>query len=824
MRSFYLFILMVSLLGARAYAAPMDDFAAAIEGDLDGRCVGYGYAILQNGQVIRSGGGGAAQLGDPENIFDPGIPFTADTVKDCHSVSKTITAVALLRALAQAGVSLDTAMWTFLPADLQGVINDPNVANVTFRRLLNHRSGFAGSNAFSWAQLKNQLQGGLANPIGTYEYSNWNYAVCRLLIPYILNLNFYRSTEAGLAAQGLPDGGVGTLDSMTSNAYISWVRNQVFAPSGLGTIHPRPVEETLPVFGWYYDHSAASIPGQIMPDRRLTVGSGGWALSARQYGRFISALFRGELLSAGQLGMLQDGSLGMFNRVGSNGSDVYYSHNGATTSSVGGRSVWMAFPGDIQVVVQVNSINNAYEGSGLGLDRIVQEAYERAFSTPPESLSFPLHLFLHRAQDGWITSRGVLSNAQLGARNFDFTTASHGAPAGMIHHRFFSVGNQAFLLRYGPSNVQGNGRAIMHRVNANGTLAPAVFDSSNWLAGWTHVLTFGTPNGTFLLLHNSANGRIRTLPISAQGNVGSAITDFNYSSGFDIAEILTLSGTPHILRHNSTTGLTHLRVLRNDGSVGDTAFSGNWSQNFTDWEIFRSAGNTFIFRYNSVTGAARINRVDGSLENVPQVLDQTWSVGWTTLRFFEVGGQAYFIRYNAKSGAVRIQAINANGTPGAVVMSAESWLKETIGTGVFNPGRPGWTGLEVYDATPGFSGPVQDLASYPDVPSLELIASLPVPINIEVIPLRPEKLEFQALREGVQLAWPGRDNILYFLETSTDLREWAALSVLRGEGQDLSLHLGPGTSSSARMNAQFYRISSMEAIPPLPNPEPGTGR
>ncbi|HSH17290.1 MAG TPA: serine hydrolase domain-containing protein [Verrucomicrobiae bacterium] len=810
--------LLTSLTIARP--APLDDLAAAIEADLDGRAVGYGYAVFQNGALVRGGGGGAAKLGDPENIFDPGVAFTEDTVKDCHSLSKTITAAALMKALRNRGISVDAPMWTFLPANLTNAIGDNNIRSITFRQLLSHRSGFAASSSFSWAQLRAQLQGGLANSIGTYEYSNWNYAVCRLLIPYILNLNLYRSVEANLA--NTPDAGVANLTTATADAYISYVRSAIFTPAGLGTIHPRPVDATLPGFAWYYNHSDLTIPATIMPDRRLTVGSGGWAISARDYTQFISALFRGLLLHPDDLAVMQSASLGMFSRTGSNNSDVYYTHNGATTSGgVGGRSAWMAFPGDLQVMVQVNSVENAYGGPGIGLDQIIQEAYEHAFGTPPSSLAYPRHLFFHREGDGWITSRGIGSNGGLGLRNFDYDTLADGAPAGMILHRFFGVGSQAFLLRYSPHNGAGtgNGRAVMHQVNANGTLGTEVFSSPNWLPGWTSVLTFGTPNGTFLLLHNTLNGRVRTLPISAQGNLGEAITDFDYSPGFDIAEILVIAGIPHLLRHNSTTGETHLRVLNADGSVGNTAFSGTWDEGFTDWEIFRAGGNTFIFRYSAAAGAARINRVDGSLENVPQVLDSTtWSKGWSTIRFFEIGNQAFFIRYNALTGDMRLQEITAGGVPGDLVSQSGDWLRETVGTGVFNPARSGWTGLEIYDATPGVSGPIQDLATNPDLPALEtgiVIGALPRPQHTTVIDVLPGELDGRLAGGDFDVQWNGQLNQLYFIEESTDLQRWSAAGVFEGADVMLTFRSTPDPATGARPPALFYRVRSMEVIPPL---------
>jgi CubicO group peptidase (beta-lactamase class C family) len=810
-----------------AHGAPLDEMATAIEHDLAGRCVGFGYAIFQNGNFARGGGGGSAKLGDPENQFDFGIPFDEDTVKDAHSMSKTITAVALVLALeANPSVDLGSAIFPFLPADLQNVVPAASaVRNITFQNLLAHRSGFSASSSFSWAQIRTQLQGGLPNPIGQYEYANWNYAVCRLLIPYIVNQNFYRSLEQNLSGQ--PDGGVAQIDQATSNFYINWVRNQVFEPAGItATIHPRPVASTLDNFAWYYDASDRAVPAQIMPDRRLTVGSGGWALSAKDFARFIAALFRGEILTAGQLQDLQDNDLGMFDRTGINGSDVYFSHNGATSSAVGGRSTWMYFPNDIAVAVQVNSLNNQYSAIGLDLSRTVQEAWENAFgSVPARSVNYQRHLFFSRGEDGWITSIGVRDSGTLGARNFDYDFFKNDAPAGFDQHVFFGVGSQAFLLRYNSRNFIGQGSATMHRINADGTLGAEVFASENWLADWDHLRIFTTFNGTFLLLHNADSGRVRTVPISAQGNVLSAVSDLDLTSGFDVGEIITLNGQHQFIRYNSTSGEIVARSLGADGAVGGIVYSSTWSAGFPDWEIYEAGGNDFIFRYNRNDGAARIHRVNGSLADTTSVLDQTWSAGWSVLRFFEIGSQTFFVRYNAATGAARMQEIDSDGTPGDVVFQS-TWLMPKTSTGVFDPARGGWSDLQVYDATPGFSGPVQDLANYPFQATIELGSlvqgTLELPDVSEAVLVLPRP-SVRQIRGEVALSWTSSPKALYILEETLDFQRWIVRGTYPGDGLDLSTMVERDPASGAMPDSIFFRLHTIEAIPPLPPSDPTAG-
>jgi CubicO group peptidase (beta-lactamase class C family) len=814
MKSFPLLLASIIVALPLSLAAPLDEFAAGIENDLDGRSIGYGYAIFQQGNFVRGGGGGIAQ---------PGVPFDENTVKDCHSLSKTITAAAMLQALSEGGVSLFAPMWLYLPKDIQDVIPPGSqIFNVTFDNLLQHRSGFTTSMNTSWAQVKNQIQaiGGTATPNSTYRYSNLNYALCRLVMAYVLNEPAMRSMEVAVA--GHQDGGIGFLNTVTATVYSDYVQKKVFAPAGLGTIHPRPVDATLPVFARYYDFSNLSAASQFMPDHRLTVGSEGWALSARQYGQFISALFREKIITGGQLSILQANDRGMFARTGSNGTDTYYNHSGSITiGGVGGRSIWMAFPGDLQVVVQANSNNSDFEASGRNLAAVVREAYEDAYSTPPSSLSFPLHILFHREGDGWITSRGIGNNGNLGARNFDYNFPRDGAPKGMTIHRFLAVQNQAFLLRYSPhdGSGSGNGRAAMHPVNSNGTIASEVFTSANWLPGYTHILSFGTPNGVFLLLHNAATGRIRTVPVNPSGTLNAAVTDSVYTSNFDVAEILTLAGIPHLLRHNSTTGHTHLRVLNADGSVGSTAYDEMWPTGFADWEIYQVAGSTYLLRYNAATGAARINWINGSLANAPQIFStNSWNTGLTSFRFFEIGAQAYLSWYSAATGAVVMQQVNSAGLldnqPSALVFT-DTWLKQSVSSGVADPARTGWTGVEIYDATPGIFNPNLGLNTPPKLPSIEATLSVFEPKNTKFAPLAPAipSLAFGG-RGRLELSWPRERDVIYLVEESTDLHQWLIVGVVDGSDDPFVFLREPGRAGS-EPESLFFRIRSMPDIPPL---------
>lgn len=804
-------ILPLLLASPTVQAGPLDDFASQVEHGLDGRCVGYGYAIYQNGNYVRGGGGGVRKYGDPNNQFDPGLPFDQHTVKDCHSMSKTITSAALLKALGDAGVGLEAKMWLHLPKIMQDAISDEDIKDVTFRNLLEHRSGFGGSANYSWAEIRSQIQGGLKNPIGDYEYCNVGYAMCRLLIPYLLREDYYRDFEAQAPLWNQQF----FLPTMCANDYSDFVNSDIFALAGLPTIHPRPVNSTINKFAWYYDYITPTDPGELMPDRRLTVGSGGWALSAKQYGKFISALFNNQVVSGTQLGWMKSGNLGMMQAGAIDGGENYRLHNGATNSgNKGGRSIWMHFPADnIQIAIQINSARNSYSADGMGLSAIVGDAYERAYSTPPWSQQWSRHIFVRRESDGWTAGRGIGSDGKPADRNYD----GH-APAGFTHARFFDVGGQPFVLHYKPVNGGGKGRAVMQKVDPDGTIGATVFDTPNWMQGWTHVETFKSFQGTFLLLHNHNTGRVRTFKVSPLGTLGAAITDHVYSSGFEILEIIDFgAGDPHLFRHNPVTGQTHLRKLNDDGSVGATAYDKVWTTGFSDFAFYRAGNSNYLLRYNPADGHARIISFGASLNTTQLVLDQNWSDGWALIRFFESGNKTYNFRYNPENGRARIQEINANGTFGEIPYDSTKWLMARSGSGSFDPPTTGWTAAEFYDATPGYMPP-NTVAENPNLPPAESGPSIE-PLQAEAVPARfdaetfpPLQADIKIIRGSVQIDWPSESGMLYLLEESTALVNWTVSESIVGDDSQRTVSLLPDPATGAPAPRKFVRVRGLTAL------------
>lgn len=124
-------------------------------------------AVVHDGQVVVETG---------QSTDD--TPITATTKMSIGSVSKMITAFAVLQLVDQNKVDLDRSVTSQLP---EFVLDDPRGAEITVRQLLDHTSGLpnplvippATSPAERVGQLRTIALG--SDPGTTYTYSNLNY-------------------------------------------------------------------------------------------------------------------------------------------------------------------------------------------------------------------------------------------------------------------------------------------------------------------------------------------------------------------------------------------------------------------------------------------------------------------------------------------------------------------------------------------------------------------------------------------------------------------------------------------------------------------------
>ncbi|WP_127473396.1 serine hydrolase domain-containing protein [Microbacterium sulfonylureivorans] len=232
----------------RPYRVDVDGFGADILQALNGQCVGYVVRLQEPGApglTFQSGLARAAGEGD--------AGWNPEVRQHVASVSKLITAMAVVKALDDAGVRGDDSIAPYLPTYWK---QGSGIADVTFHRLLTHTSGFANpqSDDAVFGELKAQIaRGTYFSPPQPKPYQNTNFAMFRILLATLTG-----AVAPSLQVAGMPEEATDRLwDQLTIRAYEDYVKQHVFGPAGV-------VDPTL-----------ASAPGYAL-GYRFPMASSGW--------------------------------------------------------------------------------------------------------------------------------------------------------------------------------------------------------------------------------------------------------------------------------------------------------------------------------------------------------------------------------------------------------------------------------------------------------------------------------------------------------------------------------------------------------------------
>lgn len=347
----------------------MDTFEDNIVAGVSGESVGYAYAIGLNGLLDRQDADGLARTAAdlPQTDQSPTKEMTV------ASVSKTITAVAVLKLLEDKGVSVDDSVAPYLPPAWD---KDPSVEGLTFRALLTHTSGLGATLGFvggmpgnSFEDLQDAIELGVAPE--PYIYRNANFALMRIVIPYLWEI-----TPQTFPGQ--------SLDAVTSAIYVYFVQTEVLEPMGVqADCKPADATPTL-LYPFPYDGVST---GSEEGDWTLICGAGGWFLSANELGSFIAHLrFDDAVLTPATRQMMNQDSLGWldpdaFDWGSGTTFGPYYNHGGDLARM---QSCIMNYPINVQVSLLVNSSGGAVNlvdlpGKKQHPCRLLQQAFDAAW-------------------------------------------------------------------------------------------------------------------------------------------------------------------------------------------------------------------------------------------------------------------------------------------------------------------------------------------------------------------------------------------------------------------------------------------------------------
>lgn len=345
----------------------MDKFEQNIRDKFGPGTVGFSYAIAAGNNIVRHGAMGLASFGTPDGISG----YSSETRQELFSVTKFMTAIATFKLLQMKGKTGDEFIVNYLPPSWNV---HQSYGSLTFKQLLSHNSGFQMSDR-SYDSLKLMMtlpQGNTAR-----QYNNANFALCRILLPYL-------KYGAGYIANQVSVEGI---EEFTAIEFRKIMRDLVLQPSGL------TYWDKVDFKDWHHNNDPNYIPTRYYlfsdlasgsdsnSDDVLIAGSRGLVLSTYEVAQVINAFENGQLLPAMTVQMMKTAGCG-FDGVGgfSGAKGKYYWKNGGgiNRTGQGGESIIMIFPNDIRVSINTNSRINP-DDQLVGAPANIAKAYDDAW-------------------------------------------------------------------------------------------------------------------------------------------------------------------------------------------------------------------------------------------------------------------------------------------------------------------------------------------------------------------------------------------------------------------------------------------------------------
>ncbi|MGX5818638.1 serine hydrolase [Chitinophaga lutea] len=329
-------------------------FAKNMRAGLDGKTMGWSFAISQDGKIVKLDAGGRAR-----SMISDTLAYTPVTRQATGSCSKTISTFALLGALEKKYPSKlapeDVYIADLLPSNWK--IPEAN-RKISVSHMLEHKAGLTYFGD-SYAALRKTME----TPTTGYShkqdrfYDNVNFLMCRVLIPCVVN---GKETYKDMSDEDA--------DEAVSQFHRTYVRENIFKVAGLpdwqkinigpwnenGTITPKTVDRKMTL---YYNYSEPSLMGIMVYTSYLEAGAGGWYINSPEMTQVLLTAEKGKYVSPGMLKRMKENLMGYDGIVdGKHGK--YYWKNGKWDDDQkrGIFTIIMHFPNNVQIAWHTNSV------------------------------------------------------------------------------------------------------------------------------------------------------------------------------------------------------------------------------------------------------------------------------------------------------------------------------------------------------------------------------------------------------------------------------------------------------------------------------------
>jgi CubicO group peptidase (beta-lactamase class C family) len=254
----------------------MPAFDAIMVDALKSRSIpGGALAIARNGKLLMARGYGLANVRS-------GDPVTADTLFCTASITKTITAVAVLRLVDQGKLSLDDPVYSLLgkPRPVGPAAIDPRIEKITVRELLLNAGGW---NTRYHLDFLHQTQR-IARVTSTKQPLSSD-----MVLRYGLSqpLDFSPGTESHYSSFGFFLAKL-IVERCARQPYETYVRQQVLRPMGISQMR---MEQLGPAYAPREAHRYGASGRELSGGREpISAPAGNWLGSVIDLARFLTAV------------------------------------------------------------------------------------------------------------------------------------------------------------------------------------------------------------------------------------------------------------------------------------------------------------------------------------------------------------------------------------------------------------------------------------------------------------------------------------------------------------------------------------------------------
>lgn len=313
-------------------------FCDQLHNDLKASVAGYIMRMRQNGtQIYELTWNWAEEPQDGSEGWGPNIRMHV------ASCSKLVTAIAMTKLFDERSMSFQTKIIDYLPTYWA---KGPGVDQVTFGNLLTQRSGFNFGNnetPSDFAFMKEQVASGTTH-VGTYNYQNMNFGLCRILLSTV-NGNIPTGADFALLNDVV-------WDVTTTQCYEAYITANVFGPGRVsdGSLAHRTGDAlayNFPVSGHGWNSG----------DLTTMAGGAAWHLTVDDLLGIMGAFRReNSIVSQTQAQAMLDAGYGL-DLIQSTPMGTMYAKNGGWSSGSGQTEQCVAFflPQGVELVVFVNS-------------------------------------------------------------------------------------------------------------------------------------------------------------------------------------------------------------------------------------------------------------------------------------------------------------------------------------------------------------------------------------------------------------------------------------------------------------------------------------